>query len=153
VVGQGRRRLKKLALAAPPWDRLCFRPSGEWEFIEGQLAAVVKNCWRYMLTAPSAAGGRDQGDCRGVGVSIVARIGPIKRFGNAEQLIAYAGWRRGFGNRIKRGGMGVWAAAAPTGICVIIVLRQRCGAARAAFTKQRMNEWRNVVARRSAAWS
>jgi transposase len=90
---QGRRRLKKLAMAAPSWDRLVLQTKvAEWEFLEGQMAAVVKELLAVYADCPEAQRvDAIKGIAEVAAVSIVARIGPIKRFGKAEQLIAYAG--------------------------------------------------------------
>jgi transposase len=90
---KGRRRLQKLAEAAPRWDRLVLETkltelaqlAGQMEKVEAAIHAVFKQ-WPQAQRLDKIPG---------IGViaatSIVARIGPIQRFASAEQLIAYAG--------------------------------------------------------------
>jgi transposase len=90
---KGRQRLRKLALAAPPGDRLVLQTKlAEWEFVAGRLEVVVQELLAVYADWPEA---QRVDAIKGIGevsaVSMVARIGPIERFGNGEQLIAYAG--------------------------------------------------------------
>jgi len=53
-------------------------------------------------------------------VSIVARIGPIKRFWQCGAVDCLRGLAPGIRQSDQTRRDGVWAAAAPTGICVIM---------------------------------
>jgi transposase len=90
---KGRQRLRKVALCVPPRDGLVLETKlAEWEFVTKQLEAVVKELLVVYAECPEAQRvDAIKGIAEVSAVSIVARIGPIQRFGNAEQLIAYAG--------------------------------------------------------------
>jgi transposase len=90
---QGERRLRGMAAQLPPRDRLVVTSkldelaalAERQTAVEAELHAIYQEC----------ADARRLDAVRGIGVvsavSIVARIGPVTRFGNAEQLIAFAG--------------------------------------------------------------
>jgi transposase len=90
---KGEKRLRKLVVHWPPWDRMVVQSKLEelhqlkqnLSAVEAELQAVYKEC-------PEA---QRVDAVRGIGmlgaVSIVARVGPVERFRTAEQLIAYAG--------------------------------------------------------------
>jgi transposase len=90
---KGERRLRASAAGLPPRDRLVVTAkldeiaavAGQQAAVEAELRAVYAEC----------ADARRLDAVRGIGVvsavSIVARIGPVTRFGSAEQLIAFAG--------------------------------------------------------------
>lgn len=90
---KGERRLRSIAAQLPARDRLVVVSkldelaalAARQAAVEAELQAVYQEC----------ADARRLDAVRGIGVvsavSIVARIGPVTRFGNAEQLIAFAG--------------------------------------------------------------
>jgi len=90
---KGFKQLHKLVAVWPVWDRLVGQSKlEELVHLEKRLGAVETELLAVHKHCPDA----QRLDCvRGIGlvsaVSIVARIGPIERFQNAEQLIAYAG--------------------------------------------------------------
>jgi transposase len=90
---KGARRLRSIAAKLPPRDRLVMTLKldelaaleAQQTAVEAELQAIYQEC----------ADARRLDAVRGIGVvsavSIVARIGPIGRFRNAEHLIAFAG--------------------------------------------------------------
>jgi len=105
---KGRRRLAAIVAQLPGRDRLVVsaklaeldRLVPMLAEVEAELAAVYRECPdAHRLDA-----------VRGIGViaavSIVARIGPVSRFGSAEQLIAFAGLAPGVeqSDRTRRDG-------------------------------------------------
>jgi transposase len=90
---KGERRLRAVMAKLPARDALVLTLkldelaalAVQMTAVEAELAAIYDEC-------PDA---QRLDAIRGIGVvsavSIVARIGPVKRFGNAEQLIAFAG--------------------------------------------------------------
>jgi transposase len=90
---KGERRLRSIAAKRPPRDRLVMTLKldelaaleVQRTAVEAELQAIYREC----------ADAQRLDAVRGIGVvsavSMVARIGPIERFGNAEQLIAFAG--------------------------------------------------------------
>jgi len=90
---KGRKRLKAVVATLPATDVLVI----EAKLAElDQLQTTLKTVLRALLEAYRQSPDAQRLDAvRGIGpvtaVSIVARIGPITRFGNADQLIAFAG--------------------------------------------------------------
>ena len=90
---KGQVRLESMLSKLPGWDGAIVarkqeelnRQAEDLSWVEGQLHELYRT-WPEAQRIDAV---------RGIGViaavSIVARIGPIERFGNAEQLIAYAG--------------------------------------------------------------
>jgi transposase len=105
---KGRRRLEAVVAGLPPRDRVVVtakldeldRLASALSGAEAELAAIYREC-------PDAA---RLDAIRGIGVvaavSIVARIGPVRRFRSAEQLIAFAGLAPGVqqSDRTRRDG-------------------------------------------------
>jgi len=90
---KGRRRLRSIVAKLPARDALVMRTKvDELERLQTQLTAVEAELHAIYRESPDA---QRLDVVRGIGVvsavSIVARIGPVQRFGNAEQLIAFAG--------------------------------------------------------------
>jgi len=90
---KGRRRLQKLAEAAPRGDRLVLETKlAELDHLVLQMKNVEAALHDIYKQWPQA---QRLDKIPGIGViaatSIVARIGPIQRFASPEQLIAYAG--------------------------------------------------------------
>jgi transposase len=90
---KGRRRLQRLVEAWPRRDALVGSAKlRELDELEAALSQVEAELLAIHHECPEA---QRLDAIRGIGlvsaVSIVARIGPIERFKNAEQLIAYAG--------------------------------------------------------------
>jgi transposase len=90
---KGQVRLKRLAEQLPGWDSgIVERKMNELKRLAEDLSWVEAQLHEVYGTWPEA---QRIDAVRGIGViaavSITARIGPIARFGNAEQLIAYAG--------------------------------------------------------------
>ena len=90
---KGRKRLQQLAESAPRWDRLVFETKiAELDQLSERLDQVQAAMHEIFKQWPQA---QRLDAIGGIGViaatSIVARIGPINRFKNPEQLIAYAG--------------------------------------------------------------
>lgn len=90
---KGRQRWQQLAEAAPRWDRLvCATKLEELDQLDERLDKVQAAMHEVFKQWPAA---QRLDVIGGIGViaatSIAARIGPIGRFANAEQLIAYAG--------------------------------------------------------------
>jgi transposase len=91
--GKGRLRLRKYLASRPHLDAVVgLAKLDELDRLGQALAGVLKEMLAVYHEFPSA---RRIDAVRGIGivsaVSIAARIGPIERFANAEQLIAYAG--------------------------------------------------------------
>jgi transposase len=105
---KGARRLRSIAAQLPPRDRLVLTMKLDelaalevpMTAVEAELAAIYHEC----------ADAQRLDAVRGIGVvsavSIVARIGPIGRFRNAEHLIAFAGLAPGVhqSDRTRRDG-------------------------------------------------
>ena len=90
---KGQVRLRSLLQRLPGWDgAITEQKLDELDRLAEQLSWVEVRLHEVYRTWPEA---QRVDAVRGIGViaatSIVARIGPIERFGNAEQLIAYAG--------------------------------------------------------------
>jgi transposase len=90
---KGQRRLRGLAAKLPARDALVVTTKlDELERLEGQLAVVEAELLAIYRECPDA---RRLDAVRGIGVvsavSVVARIGPVERFRNAEHLIGFAG--------------------------------------------------------------
>jgi transposase len=90
---KGRRRLRGVQASLPPTDALVVGLKlDELERLEESLRQIGGELLRAYRDCPAA---QRVDAIRGIGVvaavSIVARIGPIERFRNAEQLIAFAG--------------------------------------------------------------
>jgi len=90
---KGHCRLRALAATWPRRDALVVTTKlDELEHLETQLTAVEAELG---VIYQECADAKRLDAVRGIGVvsavSIVARIGPVKRFGSAEQLIAFAG--------------------------------------------------------------
>ncbi len=90
---KGSRRLRAIAAKLPPRDALVVTTKlDELEHLQTQLTAVEAELEAIYQECADA---QRLDAVRGIGVvsavSIVARIGPVKRFGHAEQLIAFAG--------------------------------------------------------------
>lgn len=91
--GKGMRRLRAWAATLPARDALVLTAKlDELEDLQTRLVAVERELLAISRECPDA---QRLDAVRGIGVvsavSIVARIGPVTRFGNAEQLIAFAG--------------------------------------------------------------
>jgi transposase len=91
--GKGQARLRQFFAGQPHLDAVVgLAKLDELERLSQTLAGVLKELLRVYHEFPSA---QRIDAVRGIGfvsaVSIAARIGPIERFANAEQLIAYAG--------------------------------------------------------------
>lgn len=105
---RGERRLRAMVAKLPARDALVVTAKlDELAALGGQLAAVEAELQAIYDECPDA---RRLDAVRGIGVvsavSIVARIGPVERFGNAEQLIAFAGLAPGVhqSDRTRRDG-------------------------------------------------
>lgn len=90
---KGMRRQRGLVAKAPARDRLVLTMKlDELERLQAQLRAVEEELESIWQECPDA---QRLDAVRGIGVvsavSIVARIGPVQRFRNAEHLIGYAG--------------------------------------------------------------
>jgi transposase len=90
---KGERRLRSIAARLPERDRLVLTLKlDELSALEVQRTAVEAELHAIYQQCADA---RRLDAVRGIGVvsalSIVARIGPVTRFGHAEQLIAFAG--------------------------------------------------------------
>ena len=90
---KGQRRLRAIAGKLPSRDALVVTTKlDELEHLQTQLTVVEAE---LQAIYQECADAKRLDAVRGIGVisavSIVARIGPVKRFGNAEQLIAFAG--------------------------------------------------------------
>jgi transposase len=90
---RGQRRLRTLVGTLPGWDGpILEQKLDELQGLALQLSQVEVWMHEVYQKCPEA---RRLDAVRGIGViaavSIVARIGPIERFADAEQLIAYAG--------------------------------------------------------------
>jgi transposase len=91
--GKGQQQLRGLLDQLPGWDgAIVRRKLDELDRLAEQLSWAEAQLHEVHRSWPEA---QRVDAVRGIGVvaatSIVARIGPIERFGNAEQLIAYAG--------------------------------------------------------------
>lgn len=90
---KGQRRLRALAAKLPRRDALVVTTKlDELEHLQRQLTAVAEE---LQAIYQECADAKRLDAVRGIGVvsavSIVARIGPVKRFDHAEQLIGFAG--------------------------------------------------------------
>jgi transposase len=90
---KGRRRLKTLVAELPRRDGLVVSAKvAELEHLGQAVTAVEAELLQVYQECPDA---QRVDAVRGIGVvaavSIVARIGPVQRFRNAEQLVAFAG--------------------------------------------------------------
>jgi transposase len=106
--GKGRRRLQAIVAALPARDALVVTAKlDELDHLQQALAVVLAELLQVYQECPDA---QRVDAVRGIGyvaaVSIVARVGPVKRFGDAEQLIAYAGLAPGLheSDRTRRDG-------------------------------------------------
>src|SRR5262249_56872537 len=105
---RGQRRLRALVEGLPPADRVILAEKvEEVARLEGQLGVALKE----LLSADhDSAEARRLDAILGIdvvsAVSIVARIGPVERFGNAEALIGFAGLAPGIqqSDRTRRDG-------------------------------------------------
>ncbi len=105
---KGQQRLRDLLGSLPRTDRLIIAEKlDELARLEGQLGVALKE----LLSAyQDSAEARRLDAILGIdvvsAVSIVARIGPVERFGNAEALIAFAGLAPGIqqSDRTRRDG-------------------------------------------------
>ena len=93
MVGEGERRLRTVTAQLPARDALVMTTKlDELAALEVQMTAVEAELEAIYHECPDA---QRLDAIRGIGVvsavSIVARIGPVKRFRNAEHLIAFAG--------------------------------------------------------------
>lgn len=88
---KGLRRLRALDL--PAWDRLVVEGKlAELEYLGQKLLLVAKAILDVYSMWPEAQRvDAIKGIAEIAAVSILARIGPVKRFANAEHLIAFAG--------------------------------------------------------------
>jgi transposase len=91
--GKGRQRLQVIVAGLPARDALVVSAKlDELDYLEQALAVVLAELLQVYHECPDA---QRLDAVRGIGyvsaVSIVARIGPVTRFKDAEQLIAYAG--------------------------------------------------------------
>jgi transposase len=90
---KGQQRLRQLLPSLPGWDGpILERKLDELDRLAEQVSGVEVQLHQVYAGCPEA---QRVDAVRGIGViaavSIVARIGPIERFRDAEQLIAYAG--------------------------------------------------------------
>jgi transposase len=106
--GKGRRCLPAIVATLPARDALVIRAKlAELDQLQQSLAVVLAELLQVYQECPDA---QRLDAVRGIGyvaaVSIVARIGPVARFGDAEQLIAYAGLAPGLqeSDRTRREG-------------------------------------------------
>jgi transposase len=91
--GKGRQRLQAIVATLPRRDALVVTAKlQELDHLQEALTAVLAEMLQVYQECPDA---QRVDAIRGIGyvaaLSIVARIGPVERFGDAEQLIAYAG--------------------------------------------------------------
>jgi transposase len=91
--GKGQARLRQWAVTLPAWDAgILERKLDELDRLAEQLSWAEAHMHEAYRDWPDA---QRIDAVRGIGViaavAIAARIGPIERFGNAEQLIAFAG--------------------------------------------------------------
>jgi transposase len=91
--GKGQTRLRQRAATLPAWDAgIVTRKLDELDRLAEQLSWAEAQMHEVYQSWPEA---QRIDVVRGIGViaavAIAARIGPIKRFGNAEQLIGFAG--------------------------------------------------------------
>jgi transposase len=91
--GKGQQRLRHWAATLPAWDAgIVTRKLDEVDRLAEQLSWAEAQMHEAYHDWPDA---QRIDAVRGIGViaavSIAARIGPVERFGNAEQLIAFAG--------------------------------------------------------------
>src|SRR5207245_10733871 len=105
---KGRRRLQAVVGALPRTDGLVVQAKlAELDRLEEQLREVGAELLAAYHACPAA---QRLDAIRGVGVvaavSIVARVGPVERFRNAEHLIAFAGLAPGVqeSNQTRRDG-------------------------------------------------
>jgi transposase len=106
--GKGRQRLQAIVATLPPRDALVVTAKlNELDQLQQSLDVVLAELLQVYQECPDA---QRVDAVRGIGyvaaVSIVARIGPVQRFGDAEQLIAYAGLAPGLqeSDRTRRDG-------------------------------------------------
>ena len=106
--GTGRQRLQAIVATVPARDALVIAAKlAELDHLQQALTAVVAEMRQVYEECADA---QRVDAVRGIGpvaaLSIVARIGPVKRFRNAEQLIAYAGLAPGLreSDRTRRDG-------------------------------------------------
>jgi transposase len=106
--GKGRERLQTIVAALPTRDALVIRAKlDELDHLQTLQDAVLAELKQVYEECPDA---QRLDAVRGIGyvaaVSIVARIGLVQRFKNAEQLIAYAGLAPGLqeSDRTRRDG-------------------------------------------------
>ena len=90
---KGTQRLRQLLPSLPGWDGpILAQKLDELDRLAEQVSWVEVELHQFYVACPEA---QRVDAVRGIGivaaVSIVARIGPIERFRDAEQLIAYAG--------------------------------------------------------------
>jgi transposase len=106
--GKGRQRLQAIVATLPARDALVVTAKlDELEQLQRSQAVVLAELLRVYQECPEA---QRVDAVRGIGyvaaVSMVARIGPVARFRDAEQLIAYAGLAPGLqeSDRTRREG-------------------------------------------------
>ncbi len=106
--GKGRQRLDGIVATLPPRDALVVAAKlRELDHLQEALTAVLAEMLQVYHECPDA---QRVDVVRGIGyvaaLSIVARIGPVGRFRDAEQLIAYAGLAPGLyqSDRTRRDG-------------------------------------------------
>jgi transposase len=106
--GKGRQRLQAIVATLPARDALVITAKlDELDQLQRSQAVVLAELLRVYQECPEA---QRVDAVRGIGyvaaVSIVARIGPVTRFRDAEQLIAYAGLAPGLqeSDRTRREG-------------------------------------------------
>jgi transposase len=106
--GKGRQRLQAIVATLPARDALVVTAKlDELDQLHQSLTVVLSELLQVYQECPDA---QRVDAVRGIGyvgaVSIVARIGPVQRFGDAEQLIAYAGLAPGLqeSDRTRREG-------------------------------------------------
>jgi transposase len=106
--GKGRQRLQAIVTTLPSRDALVVTAKlDELEQLQRSQAVVLAELLQVYQECPEA---QRVDAVRGIGyvaaVSIVARIGPVARFRDAEQLIAYAGLAPGLqeSDRTRREG-------------------------------------------------
>ena len=106
--GKGRQRLQAIVATLPPRDALVIAAKlDELDHLQQSLTAALTE---MLQVYQECADARRVDAVRGIGyvaaLSIVARIGPVARFRDAEQLIAYAGLAPGLheSDRTRRDG-------------------------------------------------
>ena len=117
----GQARLRALLPKLPRTDALIIgQKLDELARLEEQLEVVLLELLAAYHNCPDA---QRLDAIKGIdvvsAVSIVARIGPVERFRNADALIAFAGLAPGFMSRTRHGGTAGSVAVGPIATCGI----------------------------------